>query len=120
MYRCAPTPPASATKSIVPRYREDLAEGQIEAGRASMIMMDDPEHSRLRKIVSRAFTPRGSSAARRLGGACLVESPPKPPLGGFGRLRPSSGVRIATAGDRRPAGGAASGLRQVVGPDQAT
>jgi cholest-4-en-3-one 26-monooxygenase len=49
---------SSAAKSIVPRYREDLAAGQIEAGRASMIMMDDPEHSRLRKIVSRAFTPR--------------------------------------------------------------
>jgi len=54
---------SSATKSIVPRYREDLAAGQIEAGRASMIMMDDPEHSRLRKIVSRAFTPR---AVKRL------------------------------------------------------
>jgi cholest-4-en-3-one 26-monooxygenase len=49
---------SSATKSVVPRYRDDLAAGQIEAGRTSMIMMDDPEHSRLRKIVSRAFTPR--------------------------------------------------------------
>jgi cholest-4-en-3-one 26-monooxygenase len=55
---------SSATKSIVPRYREDLAEGQIEAGRASMIMMDDPEHSRLRKIVSRAFTPRAVERLR--------------------------------------------------------
>jgi cholest-4-en-3-one 26-monooxygenase len=55
---------SSATKSIVPRYREDLAAGQIEAGRASMIMMDDPEHSRLRKIVSRAFTPRAVGRLR--------------------------------------------------------
>jgi cholest-4-en-3-one 26-monooxygenase len=55
---------SSATKSIVPRYREDLAEGQIEAGRTSMIMMDDPEHSRLRKIVSRAFTPRAVERLR--------------------------------------------------------
>ncbi|MGH3967981.1 MAG: steroid C27-monooxygenase, partial [Mycobacterium sp.] len=55
---------SSATKSIVPRYREDLAAGQIEAGRASMIMMDDPEHSRLRKIVSRAFTPRAVERLR--------------------------------------------------------
>jgi cholest-4-en-3-one 26-monooxygenase len=55
---------SSATKSIVPRYREDLAQGQIEAGRASMIMMDDPEHSRLRKIVSRAFTPRAVERLR--------------------------------------------------------
>jgi len=55
---------SSATKSIVPRYRQDLAAGQIEAGRASMIMMDDPEHSRLRKIVSRAFTPRAVERLR--------------------------------------------------------
>ncbi|MBV8785586.1 MAG: cytochrome P450 [Mycobacterium sp.] len=55
---------SSATKSIVPRYREDLAAGQIEAGRTSMIMMDDPEHSRLRKIVSRAFTPRAVGRLR--------------------------------------------------------
>ena len=55
---------SSATKSIVPRYRDDLAAGQIEAGRASMIMMDDPEHSRLRKIVSRAFTPRAVERLR--------------------------------------------------------
>jgi cholest-4-en-3-one 26-monooxygenase len=55
---------SSATKSIVPRYREDLAAGQIEAGRSSMIMMDDPEHSRLRNIVSRAFTPRAVERLR--------------------------------------------------------
>jgi cholest-4-en-3-one 26-monooxygenase len=55
---------SSAKKSIVPRYREDVAAGQIEAGRASMIMMDDPEHSRLRKIVSRAFTPRAIERLR--------------------------------------------------------
>jgi cholest-4-en-3-one 26-monooxygenase len=55
---------SSATKSIVPRYRDDLVAGQIEAGRASMIMMDDPEHSRLRKIVSRAFTPRAVERLR--------------------------------------------------------
>ena len=55
---------SSAEKSIVPRYREDLAQGQIEAGRTSMIMMDDTEHSRLRKIVARAFTPRAVDRLR--------------------------------------------------------
>ncbi|WP_156688254.1 cytochrome P450 [Mycobacterium sp. Marseille-P9652] len=55
---------SSAAKSIVPRYRPDVAAGQIEAGRASMIMMDDPEHTRLRKIVSRAFTPRAVERLR--------------------------------------------------------
>jgi cholest-4-en-3-one 26-monooxygenase len=55
---------SSAKKSIVPRYREDLAQGQIEAGRASMIMMDDPEHSRLRKTTARGFTPRAVQRLR--------------------------------------------------------
>ncbi|MGD1111209.1 MAG: steroid C27-monooxygenase, partial [Mycobacterium sp.] len=55
---------SSATKSIVPRYREDLAAGQIEAGRSSMIMMDDPEHSRLRKIIARGVTPRAVERLR--------------------------------------------------------
>ena len=55
---------SSAKKSIVPRYPEDQAQGQIEAGRASMIMMDDPEHSRLRKIVARGFTPRAVERLR--------------------------------------------------------
>ena len=55
---------SSAEKSIVPRYREDLAQGQIEAGRTSMIMMYDPEHSRLRKIVARGFTPRAVERLR--------------------------------------------------------
>jgi cholest-4-en-3-one 26-monooxygenase len=55
---------SSAEKSVVPRYREDVAQGQIEAGRTSMIMMDDPEHSRLRKIVARGFTPRAIERLR--------------------------------------------------------
>ncbi len=55
---------SSAMKSVVPRYPEELAAGQIEAGRTSMIMMDDPEHSRLRKIVARGFTPRAVERLR--------------------------------------------------------
>ena len=55
---------SSAEKSIVPHYRQEWAADQIEAGRASMIMMDDPEHSRLRKIVARGFTPRAVERLR--------------------------------------------------------
>ena len=54
---------SSAQNCIVPRYKAGVAESQIELGRLSMINMDEPEHSRLRKIVSRAFTP---SAVERL------------------------------------------------------
>jgi cholest-4-en-3-one 26-monooxygenase len=55
---------SSAKKSIVPRYPQESAQGQIEAGRASMIMMDDPEHTRLRKIIARGFTPRAVDRLR--------------------------------------------------------
>jgi cholest-4-en-3-one 26-monooxygenase len=55
---------SSAKKSVVPRYKVTGGGGQIEAGRASMIMMDDPEHTRLRKIVSRGFTPRAIERLR--------------------------------------------------------
>ncbi|KQH78356.1 steroid C27-monooxygenase [Mycobacterium gordonae] len=55
---------SSAEKSVVPRYPQEAAQAQIELGRASMIMMDDPEHSRLRKIVARGFTPRAVERLR--------------------------------------------------------
>ncbi|MGZ5396126.1 MAG: cytochrome P450 [Mycobacterium sp.] len=55
---------SSAKKSIVPRYKEAGGGGQIEAGALSMIMMDDPEHTRLRKIISRGFTPRAVERLR--------------------------------------------------------
>src|SRR5215218_1810141 len=55
---------SSQKKSIVPRYKVTGGGGQIEAGAASMIMMDDPEHSRLRKIISRGFTPRAIERLR--------------------------------------------------------
>ena len=55
---------SSAKKSIVPRYKVAGGGGQIEAGSLSMIMMDDPEHSRLRKIISRGFTPRAVERLR--------------------------------------------------------
>lgn len=50
---------SSAANCIVPRYvDEEAARGQIEAGRFSMINMDSTQHDRMRKIVSRGFTPR--------------------------------------------------------------
>ncbi|KUI22717.1 steroid C27-monooxygenase [Mycobacterium sp. GA-1285] len=55
---------SSAAKSVVPRYKVAGGGGQVEAGRASMIMMDDPEHARLRRIVARGFTPRAVERLR--------------------------------------------------------
>src|SRR5262249_16971161 len=55
---------SSAKKSIVPRYKVTGGGGQIEAGAAAMIMREDPEHTRLRKIISRGFTPRAVERLR--------------------------------------------------------
>ena len=56
---------SSAQNCIVPRYvDEEAARGQIEAGRFSMINMDAPQHTRMRKIVSRGFTPRAVDRLR--------------------------------------------------------
>jgi cholest-4-en-3-one 26-monooxygenase len=56
---------SSAQNCIVPRYcDEQTARGQIEAGRFSMINMDAPQHTRMRKIVSRGFTPRALERLR--------------------------------------------------------
>jgi cholest-4-en-3-one 26-monooxygenase len=56
---------SSARNCIVPRYRDrDTARGQIEAGRFSMINMDGQQHARMRKIISRGFTPRAVERLR--------------------------------------------------------
>jgi cholest-4-en-3-one 26-monooxygenase len=56
---------SSAANCIVPRYPDqESGRGQIEAGRFSMINMDAPQHSRLRKIISRGFTPRAVERLR--------------------------------------------------------
>lgn len=55
---------SSAEKSIVPRYRQEVAQGHIETGRLSIINMDGPTHTRMRKIITRGFTPRAIDRLR--------------------------------------------------------
>lgn len=56
---------SSAEKCVVPRYQDEgTARGQIELGRFSMINMDAPQHTRIRKIISRLFTPRAVERLR--------------------------------------------------------
>ena len=56
---------SSEAKTIVPHYTSGTdVGGQVKAAKLSMIMMDDPEHSRLRKIISRGFTPRAVERLR--------------------------------------------------------
>ncbi len=56
---------SAAAKTVVPHFKPSVdVEGQIEASKLSMLMMDDPEHARLRKIVARGFTPRAVERLR--------------------------------------------------------
>ncbi|MDT5246370.1 MAG: cholest-4-en-3-one 26-monooxygenase [Mycobacterium sp.] len=56
---------SSAAKTVVPHFNPATdVGGQIKASKLSMLMMDDPEHARLRKIVSRGFTPRAVERLR--------------------------------------------------------
>jgi len=46
------------------RNADDMPREQIEAGRAIMLNKDEPEHTALRRIVTRGFTPRAINALR--------------------------------------------------------
>ena len=98
--RCAATCSRRPKKSIVPRYKVTGGGGQIEAGSASMIMMDDPEHSRLRKIISRGFTPRAVERLRAELGERAQRIAAEAAAEGVRRLRAAGRPRVAAAGDR--------------------
>ncbi|MFP3992595.1 cytochrome P450 [Streptomyces sp. E11-3] len=57
---------SSTTNTAVIRFNEHITREQIDAQRLIMLNMDPPEHTRVRQIVQRGFTPR---AIRNLEGA---------------------------------------------------
>ncbi|BDX32027.1 linalool 8-monooxygenase [Mycobacterium antarcticum] len=55
---------SSLEKTALPRYADGTVEGQIETGKFVLLNMDAPHHTHLRKIISRAFTPRAIELLR--------------------------------------------------------
>jgi cholest-4-en-3-one 26-monooxygenase len=55
---------SSLEKTALPRYQDGTVAQQIETGKYVMLNMDAPHHTDLRKIVSRAFTPRAVERLR--------------------------------------------------------
>jgi cholest-4-en-3-one 26-monooxygenase len=55
---------SSMTKTALPRYKEGTVGDQIERGKFVLLNMDAPHHTHLRKIISRAFTPRAIELLR--------------------------------------------------------
>src|SRR5277367_3852215 len=49
---------SSSENGVIPRFNNDIAREDIDVQRAVMLNMDAPQHTRLRKIISRGFTPR--------------------------------------------------------------
>jgi cholest-4-en-3-one 26-monooxygenase len=72
---------SSLQKTALPRYKDGTVGEQIERGKFVLLNMDAPQHTRLRKIVSRAFTPRAierlrddlNDRARRIVAAAAAE-----------------------------------------------
>jgi cholest-4-en-3-one 26-monooxygenase len=55
---------SSLRKTALPRYKEGTVGEQIERGKLVLLNQDAPHHTHLRKIISRAFTPRAVELLR--------------------------------------------------------
>lgn len=49
---------SSYENTVIPRFHNDISRDDIELQRFVMLNQDAPHHTRLRKIISRGFTPR--------------------------------------------------------------
>jgi cholest-4-en-3-one 26-monooxygenase len=55
---------SSLEKTALPRYKDGTVNEQVDRGKFVLLNMDAPQHTRLRKIISRAFTPRAVERLR--------------------------------------------------------
>ncbi|WP_067467243.1 cytochrome P450 [Nocardia amamiensis] len=55
---------SSHENTAIPRFNDDISREQIELQRIVLLNMDAPEHTKLRKIISRGFTPRAINGLR--------------------------------------------------------
>lgn len=55
---------SSLEKTALPRYKDGTVQAQIDSGKFVLLNMDAPHHTHLRKIISRAFTPRAVELLR--------------------------------------------------------
>ncbi|WP_395311553.1 cytochrome P450 [Mycobacterium sp. AMU20-3851] len=55
---------SSLEKTALPRYKDGTVRSQIDSGKFVLLNMDAPHHTHLRKIISRAFTPRAIEQLR--------------------------------------------------------
>ncbi|UFS97768.1 cytochrome P450 [Nocardia huaxiensis] len=55
---------SSFENTAIPRFHDGIAREQVEVQRLSLINMDAPEHTRMRRLISKGFTPRAINGLR--------------------------------------------------------
>jgi cholest-4-en-3-one 26-monooxygenase len=55
---------SSSENCTIPRFNDDIAREDIDLQRVVLLNMDPPQHTRLRRIISRGFTPRAIGRLR--------------------------------------------------------
>jgi len=55
---------SSQENGVIPRFHNDIAREDIDMQRVVLLNMDAPQHTRLRKIIARGFTPRAIGRLR--------------------------------------------------------
>ena len=105
---------SSNKKTALPRYRDEADPASLEAGKVVLLNQDAPHHTHLRKIISRAFTPRAVESLRDELRAARAQHRQGGRRGGIRRLRRAGVVRASAAGDRRVDGRAAGGPQEAV------
>ena len=95
---------SSLENTALPRYREGTVREQRETGKYVLLNMDAPQHTHLRKIISRGFTPRAVERLRDDLNERARQIVATAAAAGFWRLRRTGVVRTTAAGHRRADG----------------
>ncbi len=105
-------------KGVVMRMPDGTTPDQLELTKALLINHDAPEHTRLRKLVSRLFTPRAVATLEEKLAVAAREIVAAAKRKGQRQLRRRHRDEPAAAGHRRPHRRARGRSREVVRLDQ--